>query len=182
MIDLKFILGKITQRFNGDFEVTLVIPKAEKTNIEALNLLLNDEKKKECKIGYYRQKRSLNSNSYAWKLCTEIANVLRSNKDDVYLQMLKRYGQSSVVSVIDEAVPMFLKSVKYTEIFGHGKVNGKNFTHIKVFVGSSSFDTREMSIFLDGIISECTELKIPTLTPAEIEKLKENWEGIKHIE
>ena len=45
--------------------------------------------------------------------------------------MLKRYGQSSVVSVVDEALPMFMKSVKYTEEFGKGTTNGKKFYSYK---------------------------------------------------
>ena len=104
-----------------------------------------------------------------------MANVLRSNKEEVYLSMLKRYGQSSVVSVIDEAVPIFIKSIKYWEEFGNGIANGKNFTHIKVFVGSSEYDSLEFSILLDGIVSECKLLGIPTLDEAEIKRLVEEW-------
>lgn len=100
---------------------------------------------------------------------------MRTNKEEIYLTMLKRYGQSSVVSVIDEAVPTFMKSVKYAEEFGKGTINGKNFTHIKVYMGSSEFDTRQMAILIDGIISECKELLIETLTPNEIERMKNEW-------
>ncbi len=153
----------------------LVVPKQEENNIEPLNTLLNDEKIKVAKIDHKKKKRSLDANAYAWKLITEIANVLRASKDEIYINMLKKYGQSSVVSVIDEAVPVFLKSIKYAEEFGHGIVNGKNFTHIKVFMGSSEYDTKEMAILIDGIVSECKELNICTMTPKEIEQLKERW-------
>lgn len=167
--------GKITRQFSGDYEVTLIVPRQEESNMEPLNELLNDEKLKICKIDHKKKKRSLDANAYAWKLITEIANVLRVSKDEIYIKMLKRYGQSSVVSVIDEAVPVFMKSVKYAEEFGHGIVNGKNFTHIKVFMGSSEYDTREMAILIDGIVSECKELNINTMAPNEIERLKEQW-------
>ncbi len=176
MIELNFLKGTIRQEFMGDYELLLTIPKDQKNVIEPLYNLLTDDKVKVCKIDHYRKKRSLDANSYAWKLITEIANVLRASKEEIYVNMLKKYGQSSVVSVIDEAVPTFLKSIKYWEEFGHGKANGKNFTHIKVFVGSSEYDTREMSILIDGIVSEATELKIPTMTPSEIEKLKSSWQ------
>ena len=94
-----------------------------------------------------------------------------------YLQMLKRYGQSSVVSVVEEATETFEKSVKYSERFGESNLNGKNFIHIKVYMGSSEFNSLQMSIFLDGIISEAESLKIPTITPAEVQRLKDNWKG-----
>ncbi len=178
-IELTFTKGKITQQFKGDFEITLIVPKEEKNNIEPLNKLLNDDKLKACTIEHKKKKRSLNANAYCWKLCTEIANVLRASKDEIYIKLLKRYGQSSIVSVTDEAVPMFMKSVKYAEEFGHGTVNDKNFTHIKVFMGSSEYDTRQMSILIDGIVSEAKELKINTLTPAELEVMKGAWKGEK---
>jgi hypothetical protein len=176
-IELTFTKGKIARQFSGDYEVTLIVPKQEESNMEQLNELLNDEKLKECKITHKKKKRSLDANAYAWKLITEIANVLRASKDEIYVNMLKKYGQSSVVSVIDEAVPIFLKSIKYWEEFGHGITNGKNFTHVKVFVGSSDYDTKEMAILIDGIVSECKELKISTLTPAELEVMKGAWKG-----
>jgi hypothetical protein len=167
--------GHITRDFTGDYHVTLVVPKEEKSNIEPLNKLLNNEKLKACKIDYKRKKRSLNANAYCWKLCTEIANVLRTSKEEVYVKMLKRYGQSSVVSVVAEAAETFMKSVQYCEEFGESELNGKLFKHIKVFMGSSNYDSREMSILIDGIVSEATELKIPTMTPTEIERIKEQW-------
>ena len=175
MIELNFLKGTIRQEFLGDYELLLTIPKDQKNVIEPLYDLLTDDKVKVCKIDHYKKKRSLNANSYAWVLITEIANKLRASKDEVYLQMLKRYGQSSVISIVSEAVPVFMKSVKYAEEFGKGTVNGKDFTHIKVYMGSSEMDTKEMAILIDGIVSEATELKIPTMTPTEIERIKEQW-------
>lgn len=178
-IELTFTKGNITRDLTGNYHVTMVIPKEEQGNMEPLNDLLNDEKLKECKIAHKKKKRSLDANAYAWKLITEIANVLRASKEEIYLNMLKKYGQSSIVSVIDEAVLIFLKSIKYWEEFGHGITNGKNFTHIKVFVGSSEYDTKEMAILIDGIVSDAKELKICTLTPAELEVMKGAWKGEK---
>ena len=174
-MELTFTKGKITREMNGDFNVMLTVPKVEQSNIEPLNTLLNDDKLKTCTIDHKKKKRSLNANAYCWKLCTEIANVLRSNKDDVYLSMLKQHGQSSVVSVVEQAAEVFKKSVKYCEDFGESELNGKNFKHIKVFMGSSEYGTREMAILIDGIVSEAKELNICTMTPREIEQLKEQW-------
>lgn len=175
MIEFKTLKGKITRELSGDYEITFVVPKEEQVIVEPLNALLTDDKVKVVQIDHHKQKRSLNANNYLWLLCTKIADKLRASKDEIYFQMLKRYGQSSVVSVLDEAVPMFMKSVEYAEEFGKGTVNGKAFTHIKVFVGSSNFNTLEMSILIDGVVSEAEGLGIPTMTPAEIQRLKDNW-------
>jgi hypothetical protein len=44
-----------------------------------------------------------------------------------------------------------------------------------VYKGSSEFDTKEMSIFIDGIVSEAKELGIQTDTPDQIAKMKALW-------
>ena len=128
-----------------------------------------------CTIRQYRKRRSLDANAYAWSLINELANVMRTSKDECYQLMLKRYGQSSVVSVVEEATELFKKSVKYCEEIGNATLNGKEFKHIRVFAGSSTYDTREMSILIDGIVSECKEVGIETMTPAELERLKGEW-------
>lgn len=121
----------------------------------------------------YHRKRSNNANALCWKLCTEIADVLKSSKEEVYLDMLKSYGQSEMISVRSEIdIAGF---VKYYEPAGETLLNGKPFTHYRVFKGSSQYDTREMSIFLDGIVSEAKALDIPVLSESEIALLKEEW-------
>jgi hypothetical protein len=132
-------------------------------------------KKTDLLIALKKKKRSLDSNGYLWSLINELANVMRTSKEECYLLMLKRYGQSSMVSIISEAVEMFTRSVKYYELHGATELKGKQFQHIKVYVGSSEFDSREMAILLDGVISECKDLGIETMTPSEIERLKSSW-------
>ena len=121
----------------------------------------------------YREKRSLNANALCWKLCTEIANVLRSDKDSIYVQMLKRYGQSEIVSVL--ATVNVSGYFKYYEEFGTGYVKGKEFTHYKVYKGSSEYDTREMSILLDGIVDEAKALNIAVMSERELSLIKSGW-------
>ena len=128
------------------------------------------DKDKKYTIKEFREKRSLDQNAYAWKLITEIGNVLRKSKEEVYLQMLKDYGQSEIVSILSSIEPKGY--FKYYEKIGTGVVNNKEFSHYKIFKGSSEFDSKEMSIFIDGIVQECKQLGISTLTPDEIAQLK----------
>lgn len=127
------------------------------------------DKEKKYEIKEYREKRSLNSNAYAWKLITELGNVLRKSKEEVYLQMLKDYGQSEIVSMLSSISPSGY--FKYYEAIGTGVINNKEFTHYKIFKGSSEFDSREMSIFIDGIVQDCRSVGIQTLEDIEIEEL-----------
>lgn len=125
------------------------------------------------KIDKHREKRSLNANNYAWALLTEIANVLRTSKEDVYFKMLKDYGQSEIISV-KAHIPIG-EYVKYSEEAGESTLNGTLFKHYRVYKGSSEFDTREMSIFLDGVVQEASAMGIDVRTPDEIAKLKSLW-------
>lgn len=172
MYELTGKIQGLAQDF-GSRRVTLTLSVNEEAAAKMLYDDLNDAEKLSIKIDRYREKRSLNANNYAWKLLTEIGNVLRTGKDEVYLEMLKRYGQSEIISVLAH-IPIS-EYVKYCEEAGSSTLNGKLFKHYKVYKGSSEFDTREMSIFIDGVVSEAKELGIQTMTPDEIANLKSLW-------
>lgn len=157
----------------GSKRVTLTLSVNEEAAVKSLYDELHDVEKLSIKIDKHREKRSLNANNYAWAIMTEMANVLRASKEEVYLKMLKRYGQSEIISVLSH-IPIG-EYVKYCEEAGESTLNGKLFKHYKVYKGSSEFDTREMSIFLDGVVSEAKEMDIPTETPDQIAKLKALW-------
>lgn len=125
------------------------------------------------KIDKHREKRSLNANAYLWKLVTEIGNVLNKSKEEVYLQMLIDYGQSEMVSILSEIdVKCYFK---YYKLAGTSILNGKEFNHYKIYKGSSEYDTKEMSILLEGVVQEAKNLGIKTKDDIELERLIKEW-------
>lgn len=125
------------------------------------------------KISKHKEKRSLNANSYLWKLVTEIGNILNKSKEEVYLQMLIDYGQSEMVSILSE---IEVKGYfKYYKLAGSSMLNGKIFNHYKIYKGSSEYNTKEMSILLNGVVQEARNLGIKTKEDYELEKLIEEW-------
>ena len=78
----------------------------------------------------FRKRRSLNANAYAWKLICDIADVLRAPKEAIYLQMLKRYGQSELISVLAH-IPIN-DYFKYYEEAGKSTLNGKLYKNYRV--------------------------------------------------
>lgn len=134
---------------------------------------LEQDNTKFYEVKEYKEKRSLNANNYAWKLITEIADIMRLNKEEVYIEMLKIYGQSEMISVLaDIDVSKYLK---YYSEAGESILNGKKFKHYKVYMGSSEMDTKQMSILIDGIVQEAKQLDIETMTPQQLSRLKEDW-------
>ena len=132
--------------------------------------LWDQDKEKIFEIKELKKHRTLSQNSYVWKLINEIANKVNKSKDEVYLEMLKSYGQSEVVSMKSNINPNGY--FKYFEEIGTGYVNGNEFTHYRIFKGSSEYDTLEMKYLIDGVIQECENLDIPTLTYEQIERMK----------
>ena len=147
----------------------------ENGKVEAVFQIGNEEldKTKQYEIKEYKEHRSLNSNAYLWTLCNEIADILNTSKEEVYLKMLKRYGKSEVISILaDIQIKQYLK---YYEEFGETLLNGKLFKHYKVFMGSSEMNTKEMSVLLNGIVSEAKEMGIETLEDKKINSMIERW-------
>lgn len=172
---MRELTGKLSNNVRFTEEGKAVVTFEINERMAALEMIdeLYGKEKLSIKVDQYREKRSLNANNYAWKILTEIGNRTRQSKEDVYLLMLKRYGQSEMVSVLAN-VP-FGKFVKYFDEVGESELKGKLFKHYRVYQGSSEFSTEEMSIFLDGVVSEAKDLGIPTETPEQIARMKDLW-------
>lgn len=155
--------------FDGSLTVTLSLPMQ---HAEGIHALMQDDVSVEVKK--YREKRSLTANAYAWVLITKIAQTFDppANKEDIYVEMLKRYGQGGMISVRKDKQDEVLRAFDYYSIKGEGEVKGKPFVHVMVYVGSSKYDSKEMSVFIAGIVEEAKDLGIETMTPEELERLE----------
>lgn len=161
----------------GQFLITFAINEASAINeIESLKDLemLNIEAKK------YRAKRSLDANAYAWVLFTKIAEVVRSSKDEIYENMLQKYGY--LYKDDDGHVTVTVRAdVDMSKVQGHWKFyksNGK-FSSYLMIKGSSEYDTAEMAKFIDAVVLEAKELGIETAPPDEIERMKALWQSAR---
>lgn len=139
---------------------------------------LNKDTLYDVKIVKHREKRSNNANSYLWKLCTQIGNIMNLSKNEVYLQMLKDYGQSMLIPVKKGNKPNGF--IKYYEFECSSQLNGKEADWYKIYKGSSEYDTYEMNILLNGVVQEAKNLGIKTKEDLEIERLIEEWKKEKN--
>jgi hypothetical protein len=123
----------------------------------------------------YRQKRSLDSNAYAWVLLDKIATVLHTSKDDVYLEMLSRYGVFTHLIVKPAVVERVKQEWRTVKELGEVTINGQTGIQFQCYFGSHSYNTAEMSKLINGIVDECKELNIETLPSYEIERMNNEW-------
>lgn len=122
----------------------------------------------------WREKRSLDSNAYAWLLMTAIAEKLHTSKEEVYELMLDRYGKE----FRDDDGGMVVVGVKKgldMKKAGHWKryKDDDDCAYWYLLKGTSEYDSAEMSYFIDRIIEEAQELGIDTATPDEVARMKE---------
>ena len=137
------------------------------------------DKEKQYEIKVYKKKRSLDANSYCWVLCKKIADELRVTKEEVYRKAINEVGKFEIIPIKDEAADTFINAWKskgvgwICEVFNKSKIEG--YTNLIAYYGSSIYNSKEMSILIDSIVSEAKELNIETLTPNELERLKSLW-------
>lgn len=128
----------------------------------------------------YKAKRSLTANAYMWVLLNEIAQKTGEPRTEVYRQAIMDAGVMKPLvvkeKIVDEVLPM-LTDVKPTgtgdfALEGHTK-NG--WTEVYLYIGSSKYNTEEMSRLIDYIVTEAKALGIDTMTPEELERMKTEW-------
>lgn len=127
------------------------------------------------------KRRSLNANSYMWVLCEKIAKVTNTTREDIYRETIRQVGVYDDVAVASKASDRLVSGWNekgigwFAESFGESKVNGAD--RIRLYYGSSIYDTPEMARLIDLIVMTAKDLGIETLTPDELERLKNSWKN-----
>lgn len=130
----------------------------------------------------YREKRSLNSNSYFHLLTGKIAEKMNTSNTHEKNRLIREYGQWEI---IDGMIPTITVKPEYEDLILdvdglHVKPTGRDAAgrvEFGLMRGSSTYDTREMARLIDGTVEEAKELGIETLTPDQIERMKQAWKN-----
>lgn len=125
----------------------------------------------------HRNRRSTNANALLWSCIGKIATAVCADKWDIYLTMLKRYGEFTYVCVKPNAVDMLKRQWRECEELGQIMVNGTPAMQMLCYYGSSTYDTKQFSHLLDGVISEMTDMGLETPSQEELRKSIEAWNG-----
>ena len=125
----------------------------------------------------HRKKRSLDANGLLWKCLGEIATTLRADKWQIYLQMLKRYGKYTYVCVKPTVVDAMNLQWRECEVVGEMEINGQKAVQMLCYFGSSTYDTKEFSVLLDGVVSEMKEMGLTPPPSKEMQIALEQWKN-----
>jgi hypothetical protein len=135
----------------------------------------------------YRNKRSTEANAYAWTLIEKITERLQQKeprngwtKTEVYKNAIREIGGISIsTGMKDEAIPAFREIWcanhlgRRVEVIEGSKKEG--WSNVRIYYGSSDFDTAQMARFIDSLIQDAESLGIPTISEEEAERMVGAW-------
>ena len=156
-------------------QLNLALSINEKNAISEIEKLKDDEKLS-IKIVRYRKKRSLDANGLLWYCLGQIAAALQADKWDIYLQMLKRYGKYTYICVKPNMVDSVKAQWRESEVIGEVNINGSEAVQMLCYFGSSTYNTQEFSVLLDGVISEMQEMGLEAPLSQDMRRALEEWE------
>ena len=127
----------------------------------------------------YTQKRSLDANAYFHVLVGKIADSLTISKARAKNVLICKYGQPQLLP--DGNIMVYKTNAPEEFMWEQEAIHcipvkyDGNATFYKVYRGSHTYDTKEMSILIDGTVADAKELGIETMTPAELAEIKARW-------
>lgn len=138
------------------------------------------------KITQRREKRSLDSNAYFHVLADKLRQRLNVSMSYIKNHLIGDYGQ---IEYIDD-IPVVIKSnlpfetmmeqeYLHTKCVRVTEENGHDVYFYRVYRGSHTYNTKEMSQLIEGTIQECKAQGIETATPDELLRMAALWE-VKH--
>ena len=171
-------LDDVTRRMNGEYVVTFRVTTDPRKELEKLNEVELDITAKK-----HRNKRSLDANNFCWALCSDIGKALRPPvpKEEIYVKSIKDLGRFYPVLVKETAVEEFQRRwrTKGEGWFAEKRSESKEHAGwywVYAYYGSSTYDSKEMSILIDGLVQEAEDMGIQIpLGKHDIERLKEDW-------
>lgn len=171
------LLNVVKDWASGQWNITFTIN--EDSAISEINSIKDCEKLR-IEAVKYSKKRSLDANKLLWALLGQIAAALRTDAWTVYLQMLKRYGKFTYICVKPNVVDAVKSQWRECEEIGEVDINGRKAVQLLCYFGSSTYNTREFSVLLDGVILEMKEMGLETPPSKDMERALANWEKQHH--
>lgn len=144
--------------------------------------LFEQPKDKVFEVKEYREKRSLDANSYYWVLVGKIAEVMNLSADEIHRRMMNDYGSweyeedgSPKWVIFPKSKPLPRNGYYFdtgADVTVKGAKSGEETGHAYIVIkGSHEYNSKEMARLIDGVVQECKQLDIETRTPAEIEQM-----------
>lgn len=185
------VTGKIAGvSLSLDGKVMVALELNERRSAMAMVDALRPFEKLSLKFDKYREKRSLNANSYLWKLCTLIADKLSDDgvphtKEEIYRKAIKAKG---ICREQGELPIDFAKTSRTAwEMLGTGWITEQvdfepdgDRVVVRYYYGSSTYNSKQLAKVIDWLLVECYQLGLEVKSKEEIQSLLSSWKGGLH--
>ena len=128
----------------------------------------------------YREHRSRDANSYFHVLADKLRQKLNMTMAEVKNHLISSYGQ---IEYLDDEKPAVIKTniepekmmqneFLHTQLV---RIDDQGCYFYRIYRGSHTYNTAEMSKLIDGTVEECKAQGIETMTPDEIARMVQQW-------
>lgn len=130
-------------------------------------------------LSRYRKKRSLDANAFLWKCLGDMAAALGMTAMDMYLDSLERYGKFIYIQTVESGYKEVQRVWRHTKIVGDfigvNPITGEKEKYLEVlcYFGSSTYDSKEFSVLLNGVIEDMAELGLERPTDEHLKAIIE---------
>lgn len=174
--------GQITD-INIDYKthkskISLLLDTNELDTIEQLK----NQDKLNIELKKWYKKRSLDANAYCWVLCDMIAKEISKDgtiitKEEIYKDAINNIGVFEPFIVQESTYEKFKRIWEKQGLGYLVKEVSKKDKAVKVhcYYGSSSYDSKEMSLLIEFLVQEAKTLNLETKSQKEIDNLLEQW-------
>jgi hypothetical protein len=142
---------------------------------------MQDKKLYDAEIKIHRERRSLDANAYFWELAGKLAAKLRVSPEEVYRQYIPDVADNYVIVPVREDLIEHWDKVwcsghigRITDDLGPCR-RTPGYHNIRCYLGSSDYNSEQMSRLIDLVVADCKEQGIETATPEEIARMEAEY-------
>ncbi len=174
------MLGRINtlkpRLVSEDGNLELIFPVTSESKYAARQLVqsmkVSNKEEFTLTVDYKKKHRSLDANAYLWVLLGKLSEKMRIPPEEIYRNLIRDVGGNYDVVCVTEKAADALES--------HWSANGLGWVterfeskipgcvNMRLFYGSSQYDTQQMSRLIDLVVAECKAQDIETQTPEQI--------------
>jgi len=134
-----------------------------------------------------KKSRTLDQNAFMWKLLHIYASEVNGDRfskydvEELYVTQLRKYSTPQQLLILQSATDEFVRKLEPRWYRVKGYTQGKDdkpYVYLEVYPGSSKFDTKEMTVLIDGLLDDMQSDGIDT---SEVIKMTKEWKQYKEL-
>lgn len=167
---------KVEMGWNGARIIIHTDDKQAAANVYENAGRINPEAEYDVTVKKRRKRRSLDANAYMWQLLHKLGEKVQNSPEELYKTFVRNYGKYYIVPMREDAIEDFTAMWSlhglgwFVDDIGECRKTA-GYHNLRIFYGSSQYDTKTMSRLIEEVVEECKAQGIETMTPDELNEL-----------